>query len=144
MLYRSAEYVHSKVGQEIAPGGLSNKIRLDANSRPHNPMINTGAILMSSLFGRNKSRVGNFFHFSTYWTLWPSIRLPQSDTTWWWVNYVNSVVLSIQAQRVSVLIMLLSWLKGFRLFILKIVLIKVVECHLRINDSLESQVYCLE
>lgn len=50
-----AEYVHSKVGQEIAPGGLSNKIRLDANNRPHNPMINTGAILMSTLFGRNKT-----------------------------------------------------------------------------------------
>ena len=54
-----ADYVHSKVGQEIAPDGLSNKIRLDANNKPHNPMINTGAILMSTLFGRNKSRDQN-------------------------------------------------------------------------------------
>ena len=40
---------------EIAPGGGSKSIQLDHDSKPHNPMINTGSILMSTLFGRDKS-----------------------------------------------------------------------------------------
>ena len=50
-----ADYVSTKVGHEIAPGGGSKSIQLDHDSKPHNPMINTGAILMSTLFGRDKS-----------------------------------------------------------------------------------------
>ena len=50
-----ADYVSTKVGHEIAPGGGSKSIQLDHESKPHNPMINTGSILMSTLFGRDKS-----------------------------------------------------------------------------------------
>ena len=35
------EFINSVVGQETS-GGQYNKISLDAKSRPHNPMINTG------------------------------------------------------------------------------------------------------
>ena len=50
-----AEYVDAKVGHEIPPGGESNKISLDKETKPHNPMINTGAILMSTLYARDVS-----------------------------------------------------------------------------------------
>ena len=52
----SAEYIHSLVGQE-ASGGMSNSINLDDSGRPHNPMINGGGILMSSLY-RYKDTAG--------------------------------------------------------------------------------------
>ena len=50
-----AEYVNAKVGHEIAPGGASKNIILNKESKPYNPMINSGSILMTTLFGRDKS-----------------------------------------------------------------------------------------
>ena len=44
-----ADQVHKIVGQESS-GCQYNTIRLDKHGRPHNPLINAGAILMSSQF----------------------------------------------------------------------------------------------
>ena len=49
-----ADAVHKLVGQE-ASGCHNKKIRLDKEGRPHNPLINAGAILMSSQFKKNVS-----------------------------------------------------------------------------------------
>jgi glutaminase len=54
-----SDYVHSKVGYE--PSGQSfNAFVLNKKGLPHNPMINSGAIMVSSLIGRDKEPSDRF------------------------------------------------------------------------------------
>ncbi|CAH1775805.1 unnamed protein product [Owenia fusiformis] len=54
-----AEEVHRYVGQE--PSGRSfNELSLDQKKKPHNPMINAGAILVASLLKPNKQIADRF------------------------------------------------------------------------------------
>ncbi|VDN19487.1 unnamed protein product [Gongylonema pulchrum] len=43
-----ADFVHTHVGHEPS-GRLCNEICLNANGKPHNPLINTGAIVVTSM-----------------------------------------------------------------------------------------------
>ncbi|CAL4208274.1 unnamed protein product, partial [Meganyctiphanes norvegica] len=53
------DYVHSYVGME--PSGRNfNELCLDANNKPHNPMINAGAIMTASLVKRDLSAADRF------------------------------------------------------------------------------------
>uniref|UniRef100_A0A915A2C3 glutaminase n=1 Tax=Parascaris univalens TaxID=6257 RepID=A0A915A2C3_PARUN len=54
-----ADEVHGYVGQEPS-GRLFNEICLNHNKKPHNPMINAGAILVVSLLKRNNSLSDRF------------------------------------------------------------------------------------
>lgn len=67
MLYCAAleehgeEIVHSHVGRE--PSGLSfNELTLNKNGLPHNPMINAGAIMTSSLIRKGKPMADRLDH----------------------------------------------------------------------------------
>ncbi|KRX52911.1 putative glutaminase 3 [Trichinella sp. T9] len=53
------EVVHKYVGQEPS-GRLFNEICLDHNNRPHNPMINAGAIIIASLIKNNENLADRF------------------------------------------------------------------------------------
>ena len=58
-----ADTVHSHVGRE--PSGLSfNELTLNPNGLPHNPMINAGAIMSSSLIQADKPMADRFDHLS--------------------------------------------------------------------------------
>lgn len=57
------EEVHKYVGQEPS-GEIADMIKLDYNNKPHNPMINTGAITMCSLL-RNDLRPADRFDYVT-------------------------------------------------------------------------------
>ncbi|KHJ92218.1 glutaminase [Oesophagostomum dentatum] len=53
------ETVHSYVGYEPS-GRLFNEICLDSNGKPHNPMINSGAIIVTSLIKKGMSMADRF------------------------------------------------------------------------------------
>ncbi|KAL1230550.1 hypothetical protein TPS_09322 [Trichinella pseudospiralis] len=55
------DVVHKYVGQEPS-GRLFNEICLDYNNRPHNPMINAGAIIIASLI-KNSETLADRFEF---------------------------------------------------------------------------------
>ncbi|WKX94232.1 hypothetical protein Q1695_011470 [Nippostrongylus brasiliensis] len=54
-----AETVHSYVGHEPS-GRLFNEICLDGNGKPHNPMINSGAIIVTSLIKKGMTMSDRF------------------------------------------------------------------------------------
>lgn len=55
------DVVHRHVGRE--PSGMSfNELTLNKSGLPHNPMINAGAIMTSSLIGRNRSMADRLDH----------------------------------------------------------------------------------
>ncbi|VDK49335.1 unnamed protein product, partial [Cylicostephanus goldi] len=56
-----ADFVHSYVGHEPS-GRLFNEICLDQNGKPHNPLINAGAIIVTSLI-RNHLTMADRFDF---------------------------------------------------------------------------------
>ncbi|CAD6195319.1 unnamed protein product [Caenorhabditis auriculariae] len=56
-----ADVVHSYVGQEPS-GRLFNEICLDSKHKPHNPMVNSGAIIITSLI-KNKLNMADRFDF---------------------------------------------------------------------------------
>lgn len=56
--------VHQYVGQE--PSGVSkNEIKLDHNNKPHNPLINSGALVTVSLLQTEKSMADRFDYVSS-------------------------------------------------------------------------------
>ncbi|CAI5442421.1 unnamed protein product [Caenorhabditis angaria] len=56
-----ADVVHSYVGQEPS-GRLFNDICLDSKNKPHNPMVNSGAIVITSLI-KNKTTMADRFDY---------------------------------------------------------------------------------
>jgi glutaminase len=62
-----ADYVHRFVGRE--PSGLNfNELALGQDGEPHNPMINAGAILCSSMIRPDLDLAGRFDHMLDRWT----------------------------------------------------------------------------
>ncbi|XP_038160003.1 glutaminase kidney isoform, mitochondrial isoform X1 [Cyprinodon tularosa] len=61
----STEYVHSFIGKE--PSGLRfNKLFLDEDDKPHNPMVNAGAIVCTSLIKQTASNAEKFDYVMNY------------------------------------------------------------------------------
>ena len=62
-----AETVHRHIGRE--PSGRSyNELSLNHEGLPHNPMINSGAIMACSLIGRELGPADRFDHVRKMWT----------------------------------------------------------------------------
>uniref|UniRef100_A0A914X683 glutaminase n=1 Tax=Plectus sambesii TaxID=2011161 RepID=A0A914X683_9BILA len=59
-----ADAVHSYVGQEPS-GRLFNDICLDGSGKPHNPMVNSGAIIVSTLLKSGMDMADRFDHVLT-------------------------------------------------------------------------------
>ena len=58
------DLVHQHIGRE--PSGKSfNELALNSENRPHNPMINAGAIMSSSLLSSDKTMADRLDHFKT-------------------------------------------------------------------------------
>jgi glutaminase len=60
------EFVHTKVGQEQS-GGAFNELVLDKLGRPHNPMINAGAMVSASLIKPGDDLSDRFDHVASTW-----------------------------------------------------------------------------
>ncbi|XP_008327226.1 glutaminase kidney isoform, mitochondrial isoform X2 [Cynoglossus semilaevis] len=61
----STEHVHSFIGKE--PSGLRfNKLFLDEDDKPHNPMVNAGAIVCTSLIKQSASTAEKFDYIMNY------------------------------------------------------------------------------
>ncbi|KAJ8016291.1 hypothetical protein DPEC_G00005670 [Dallia pectoralis] len=59
------EHVHRYVGKE--PSGLKfNQLSLDEEDKPHNPMVNAGAIVISSLLKPNSNKAEKFDYVMEY------------------------------------------------------------------------------
>lgn len=56
-----SETVHEYVGQEPS-GQAFNSLALDTNNKPHNPMINAGALIIASLL-KNKLPLSDRFDY---------------------------------------------------------------------------------
>jgi glutaminase len=61
-----ADEVHRYVGREPS-GQLFNELTLSSEGKPHNPMINAGAIMCSSLVGRNLASADRYDHVLERW-----------------------------------------------------------------------------
>jgi glutaminase len=64
---RGADYVHKYVGRE--PSGRNfNELALSEEGKPHNPMINAGAIMCSSMIQPDLDPATRFDHLLNRWT----------------------------------------------------------------------------
>ncbi|KAH0621591.1 hypothetical protein JD844_023062 [Phrynosoma platyrhinos] len=62
------EYVHRYVGKE--PSGLRfNKLFLNEDDKPHNPMVNAGAIVVTSLIKQGANNAEKFDYVSEYYNV---------------------------------------------------------------------------
>jgi len=60
----TSDVVHQYVGQEPS-GQAFNSLVLDASNKPHNPMINAGAVVVSSLLKSNLKLPDRFDYVCT-------------------------------------------------------------------------------
>ncbi|XP_031730926.1 glutaminase kidney isoform, mitochondrial-like [Anarrhichthys ocellatus] len=76
----STEYVHSFIGKE--PSGLRfNKLFLNDDDKPHNPMVNAGAIVCTSLIKQGASNAERFDYVSIRGQTWSIIEVRSSLLT---------------------------------------------------------------
>jgi glutaminase len=61
-----ALYVHSRIGQE-QNGGEFNMLALDSNGRPHNPMINSGAMGSAAMIRPDLPLADRYDHMHKIW-----------------------------------------------------------------------------
>ncbi|MEO1481528.1 MAG: glutaminase A [Myxococcota bacterium] len=79
-----AERVHEHVGREPSGRGF-NELTLNAKGRPHNPMINAGAIMCCSLIKPESAIADRFDHVMATWSALAGDKRP---------NFNNAVYLS--------------------------------------------------